>query len=216
MAISTILFDLDGTIVDSKLGIQNAILYALRSLNVSAPNQEILDHFVGPPLTFSFPKYCHLDKESTEEAIRQFRSYYREKGIFESSLFPEVLGTLDVLKCKGYHLYIATSKPQYFAEQILEYLGASPFFDGIIGSNPDGTRLQKIEVITSLLETYHLSKDEVIMIGDTPFDILPANELSIPSVAVLYGAGTEQELKNAHPTFCISHLDELPPLLASM
>lgn len=209
MSLPVLLFDLDGTLVNSKPGILNSVRYALTSLNKPIPEDSILDRFVGPPLTTSFPQYCHLDEKQTWEAIKLFRNYYNEHGIYESSLFPEVADTLSELKCKGYSLYISTSKPDFFAERILKHLKIRDFFDGIVGSKADGTRSNKIEVLQATLEEYSLDKNNTIMIGDTPFDILPSNEIGIQSIAVTYGSGLSNELKEANPTFMISHFHEI-------
>ena len=144
-----ILFDLDGTLTESAEGITNSVIFALDKMGIKETDKEKLKVFVGPPLDESFMKYYGFDKEGAREAIENYRIYYRAKGIFEAPLYENVKETLEQLKKSGKELYVATSKPEVFAKQILEHWEIAHLFTDIAGANLDGSKVNKDEVITS-------------------------------------------------------------------
>ena len=142
-----ILFDLDGTISDPKIGITKSVQYALQKMNIYEPNIDKLDCFIGPPLQVSFAEYYDLDERKTKEAIDFYRERFKEKGMFENKLYEEIPLLLKSLYKQGITLVVATSKPTLFAEQILQYFNIRQFFNLVVGSNLDGTRTSKTEII---------------------------------------------------------------------
>lgn len=216
MPIKTLLFDLDGTLVNSKKGIINSVCFALNKMGYPIPNENILERFIGPPLNDSFSKYCGMDQKQSIEAIKCYREYYSVSGLFECELYPEVLDTLSHLKCKGYSLFIATSKPEVYTKRIADRLGIQSFFDGIVGSELSGERVRKKDVISHLLDSYSLDKTEVVMIGDTPFDILPTHDIGIYSIAVSYGFGLKDELNASNPSSIVSSFSQIPEAIQDL
>ena len=142
-----ILFDLDGTLTDPQQGITNSVAYALRHFGIETEDNSTLNKFIGPPLIYSFVKYSGLTEEQAKYAIKKYREYFGPKGIFENKVYkgiPDVLGTL---KARGEKVILATSKPWIYAEQILEHFDFKKYFDFVSGSEMNGDRNSKAEVI---------------------------------------------------------------------
>lgn len=199
-----VLFDLDGTLTKSEIGIVNAVTYALSKFDVIADNKEELKKFIGPPLTMSFIKYFDFTEEKAKEAVVYCQEYMKDKGIYEAPLYGGIEEMLKKLKQKEKRLFIATSKPEVFATQIIKYLNIENFFDGIVGANLDGTRTDKAEIIASLIDNYAIfDKSKVVMVGDREHDIYGAKRTDIDSVGVLYGYGDMKELVSAGATYII-------------
>jgi len=197
-----ILFDLDGTLTDSKVGIAKSIKYALAKYNIEVENLESLESFVGPPLMESFKEHYSFNDEKSREALEYYREYFSKKGIFENEVYPEIQSLLEKLKMKGKILIVATSKPTIYAEKILKYFNLEGYFDFIVGSNLDGTRSSKSEVISYIISELNI-KDlgKVVMIGDRKHDVIGGTKNHIHTIAVTYGYGSYEELKEAKPTY---------------
>ncbi len=210
----TILFDLDGTLTDPKLGITKSVQYALKHFNIQVTNLSSLTSFIGPPLKDSFMEYYHFDEESALLAIEKYREYFKETGIFENNLYYGMDHLLKQLAERGKTLIVATSKPTVFAKRILEYFNIHDYFAFISGSELDGTRSKKSEVIQYALEQNNINNlSEIIMIGDRKYDIIGAKETGIDSVGVLYGYGDAAEIENAKPTYIAEDINELYQIL---
>lgn len=196
-----ILFDLDGTLTQSGEGITKSVQYALEKLGKPEPDLKKLEVFVGPPLLQQFMKYAGLDEETAVKAVEYYRERYTDVGIFENRPYPGVEEMLEGLKCKGYILAVASSKPERFVHRILDHFHLTGYFQEIVGSEMNGGRTSKAEVIEEALSRLHMSgcRKDVIMVGDKEHDVLGAREAGISCVAVSYGYGTEEELKNAAP-----------------
>lgn len=194
----TLLFDLDGTITDSSEGIINSIVYALEKMNVTITDRAVLKKFVGPPLMDSYKKYFDFTKEEAELGLKLFREYFAEKGIFENRLFDGMAELLADLVKEGYELVLATSKPDVFAEKILEHFNIKQYFTHMSACPMDEANITKIDIIKGALEmTSNKNKDEILMIGDTALDVNGAKICGIDALGVLYGTDTAEELKNA-------------------
>lgn len=204
MSNKVFLFDLDGTIIDSSKGITNAVKYSLNVLGYEIPNQEILNKFIGPPLDDSYSKYFGMLEEEWNEAIKYFKKYYDDKGMYELKIYDDLEELLSKLS-KKYRLYVATSKDEYNANRILKNLKIDKYFEYIAGASLEDGRTKKEDVIKYLLqrEKENLKNNEIIMIGDTKFDIIGANMNNMKSIGVLYGFGTREELENENATFII-------------
>jgi len=193
-SLSAIFFDLDGTLVDSSIGIHNGFTYTFDQLGVPSPDAKTIRGFMGPPLETSFAS-C-LPAYQVETAIQLYRSYYKEKGVYEAQLFPQIKELLTEL-AKQYPLYITTTKNTPTAVDMTSYFGIDRFFDGIYGSSPQA--LHKADVIRQALTTHNLDPETVVIIGDTKFDMIGAQETGIKKLAVTWGFGDEKELMNFQP-----------------
>ena len=193
-SLSAIFFDLDGTLVDSSIGIHNGFTYTFDQLGVPSPDAKTIRGFMGPPLETSFAS-C-LPAYQVERAIQLYRSYYKEKGVYEAQLFPQIKELLTEL-AKQYPLYITTTKNTPTAVDMTSYFGIDRFFDGIYGSSPQA--LHKADVIRQALTTHNLDPETVVIIGDTKFDMIGAQETGIKKLAVTWGFGDDKELMNFQP-----------------
>lgn len=210
-----ILFDLDGTLTDSKLGITKSVQYALKKLNILEEDLTELEKFVGPPLKHSFMKFYSFSEEKSLKAIELFREYFREKGIYENELYSDIVDLLKRLKKDGCTLAISTSKPQVFTEVILDEFSIREYFDVVVGSELDGTRSDKTEIIYYTLELLgNPDLKKVVMIGDREHDIIGAVNNHIDSVGILHGYGGTAELKEAGAAYIVRDTLELSKLLS--
>ena len=196
--IRNILFDLDGTIIDSKEGILNSVCYALEKMGREIPEKKDLMCFIGPPLSYSFATFCGMNEEDTKKAVALYRENYAPRGVFEFSVYPGVENMLKKLSSGGRRLYLATSKPEVFAKQILEKAGLDGYFTAICGSIIPSGRDKKEEVIGYLLENEALALDETVMVGDRSYDIEGAHAMGLVAIGVSYGYGTVKELNRAN------------------
>ena len=204
-----ILFDLDGTLTDPALGITNSVMHALKRFNIPLPPRDELYKFIGPPLAESFEKYYGFS--DGQVAVEVYREYFSTKGLYENELYNGIEELLKLLYENGYRIYLATSKPEIYAKQILEHFNIDKYFTDAVGSLLNGNSVEKGEVIAHLLKKHNIT--DAIMIGDRCFDIAGAKENGIKSIGVLYGYGTEDELKDAD--FIVSSVTELKNLLKS-
>ncbi|MBU9722777.1 MULTISPECIES: HAD family hydrolase [Bacillaceae] len=209
-----ILFDLDGTLSDPKVGITKSVQYALCKMGIEDPDLDKLECFIGPPLQDSFKEYYGFDEEQTQKAIELYRERFVDKGMFENELYPNIPSLLKQLKEQGSTLIVATSKPTIFAEKIMSYFEIKHYFEHVVGSNLDGTRVAKTEIIQYILDKYRDQKrDDFIMIGDRKHDIIGANNTKIASIGVTYGYGTRDELQQTSPTHIVDSVEQLKKLL---
>lgn len=191
-----ILFDLDGTLTDPKEGITRSIAYALEKLNATSLDEQTLESFIGPPLMESFCEVCGFDHDKAEKAIEYYRERFQQVGLYENKVYPGIEALLSELKKKGAKLAVATSKPTIFAEEILNHFNLKQYFDVVVGSNLDGTRSAKNEVIQEALKQLSFPpKEKVVMIGDRKYDMIGAKKEGISSIGVCYGYGSQEELK---------------------
>lgn len=213
--VSTLLLDLDGTLTDSMPGIVKSVRYALNHFHIPVNDLSRLRPFVGPPLKDSFKEYYGFNEEQAAMAVHKYGEYFNKEGIFDNALYK---GTEDFLKScrqKGMTLLLATSKPTHLAEKILEHFQIQSYFSGIYGSNADGTRLHKDEVISYILEQRALSHDQTVMIGDRKHDMIGAKKNNLRAIGVLYGYGDREELEKAGADFLANDFAELEKLLQS-
>jgi phosphoglycolate phosphatase len=214
MGYEYILFDLDGTLTDSAIGITNSVMYALEKYGIVVSDRNELYKFIGPPLWDSFEKYYGFSKEEAKTAVEYFREYYRDKGIFENLVYDGFEDLLKTLKDNNKILIVATSKSEVFAKQILEYFNIAKYFTYIAGSNLDGTRVKKGEVIKYALESCNIiDLSKTIMIGDREHDIIGAKEVGINSIGVLFGYGDRNELEKAGADFIVATVADIGKVL---
>lgn len=192
-----ILFDLDGTITDSQEGIKNSVEYALKYFGLEIPDRKKLDKYIGPPLRQSFMEYAGLTRELSHTAMIKYRDYYGPKGIFENRLYDGIPRLLSELKKAGKTIVLATSKPWIYAEIILEHFNIKQYFDYVAGSELNGVRTNKADVIAFALGKYSIPPGDTVMVGDREHDIKGAKANNLKTIGVLYGFGTKEELVNA-------------------
>ena len=209
-----ILFDLDGTLTDSKPGITRAVAYALSHFGIKTDDLETLTPFIGPPLVDGFMTFCGFDRPKAEKAVEVYREYFSTKGMFENSVIDGVPQMLRTLKEKGKILILATSKLEKYAIQIMEHFGLAGYFDHICGSSLDGSLNDKEKIIEYALNRAGITdKSTAVMIGDRHHDIEGALACGIESVGVLFGYGSAQELEKAGAGYIVNTVNELTNLL---
>lgn len=209
-----ILFDLDGTLTDPKTGITLSVQYALHKMGIQETDPDALTPFIGPPLADSFKEFYHMSDEEALQAIGYYRERFSVTGLYENKVYPGIEELLANLKKQGKKLIVATSKPTKFSIQILEHFALKSFFTAIVGSNLDGTRTRKKEVIEFALAGETIpDRNKVVMIGDRKYDMTGARENKIHGIAVTYGYGSRLELAAADPDYIVSSVAELAGLL---
>lgn len=209
-----VLFDLDGTLTDPGVGITNSVAYALNKYGIEVTDRSELYKFIGPPLQESFEHYYGFSKEKAQEAVAYYREYYREKGIFENLVYEGIEELLKAISNSGKQIIVATSKPEEFAKKILEHFDLAKYFTYIAGSNMDGTRTKKAEVISYALETCNITDySKVVMIGDREHDVIGANKVGVASIGVLFGYGDYAELKAAGASYIVETVEDMYPIL---
>lgn len=213
MSYRNVLFDLDGTLTDPAEGITNSVAHALRRMELYVPPVSELYCYIGPPLAYGFTEFAGIPEERAADAVAYYREYFADRGIFENELYEGVPELLSGLKTAGCGVYLATSKPTVYAKRILEHFGIADHFDGAVGSELDGRRTDKAEVIAHLLELYRLPKENTVMVGDRSFDIIGASSAGIDAVGVSYGYGSREELTEAGASVIVGSPRELRALL---
>ena len=202
-----ILFDLDGTITFSHPGICAGVKLALGKMGVIENDMDNLKRFVGPPLWDSFERFYGFSHEDAVKCVDIYREYYRRQGIFEFDIVPGIDELIKELYNSGKRVFLATSKPQEFAEQIIERIGLKPYFTEIAGSFMDGTRVEKDEVIAYIKDNYDLQSP--IMVGDTIYDVQGAQKNGLKCVFVSYGYGTDLSDLYKNNYYIADSVDEL-------
>ena len=208
-----IFFDLDGTLTDPQEGITNCVRYALEYYGINETDYSKLMRFIGPPLVYSFQEYYGFDKTKALEAVEKYRERFSSIGLFENKVYDGIYELLQTLTDSGHLLVLATSKPRVFAEKIMAKYRLRPYFKMISGSELDGTRNDKNEVIEYAIEKLGCPSDKIIMVGDRKLDILGAKKCGVASCGVRFGYAEENELENAGADYIADTLDELLPIL---
>lgn len=207
------LLDLDGTLTDPGIGITNSVMYALRKYNIEVADRSELYCFIGPPLADSFRKYYGFDEKQADQAVAYYREYFRDRGIFENQVYPEIAEVLCALKDKGVIVALATSKPYEFAVRILEHFNLIRYFDHFGAATMDGRISKKTDVIAHLLAEVGIEdRSEVLMVGDRDQDINGAKANGLHGVGVLWGYGSMEELQGAGADYVIEKPGDLTGL----
>ena len=208
-----VLFDLDGTLTDSKIGITKSVQYALSQFNIREDNLDNLESFIGPPLSESFQKHYGFELRQAQDAVDFYREYFSTSGMYENAVYPGIPDLLADLKSKRKELIVATSKPTIFANQILNTFNLHEYFTIVVGSHLDGTRTSKTEIIAHALSTSGKPKESsAVMVGDREHDVVGAQGNTIDSIAVTYGYGSLLELQRANPTYLAHTVEEVGTL----
>ncbi len=231
-----LLFDLDGTLTDPKEGITASVQYALRSFGINEPDLDRLKLFIGPPLRSSFMEFYGFDEGQAKEAVEKYREWFKPKGIYQNSMYPGIGEMLGKLKEGGKILAVASSKPQIFVEQVLHHFKIDNYFTVIVGSELDGRRDKKEEVVDEALRQLGVKEAQegratlpmedkegvarngpeggkAVMIGDRKFDIAGGKAHGLVTVGAAYGYAEEGELEEAGADYIVHTVEELGRLL---
>jgi phosphoglycolate phosphatase len=210
-----LLFDLDGTLTDSRPGILACIQYALERAGVASPSEQELQRYIGPPLSHSFAQLlaAEVDAPCVAEALASYRERFTVTGMFENAVYDQIPAALDEVARRGARLYVATSKPRIYAERILEHFGLADRFIAVFGSELDGSLSEKSELIEHALRTAGLDPEASVMIGDREHDMIGAVRNHVYPAGVLWGYGSDEELRRAGAKRLLSTPAEIPELL---
>ena len=224
-----VIFDLDGTLIDSRIGIHSSIVHTLKEMGVPAVDQELLSQFIGPPLIDSFQSVCGMSESEAERAVAVYKDYFAVEGIKGFEVYEGVPKMLWLLRASGVRMAIATTKDDVFAREIALNADFMPFLETVIGSDREGTMLRKPELIATALSAlglsvlgpsphtgesrYPSSAPRIVMVGDHALDILGAKTNGIASIAVTYGFGNNEELRDAQPDHVANSVTDLRNLL---
>ena len=227
-----VIFDLDGTLIDSRIGIHSSVVHTLKEMGVPQVDQNLLSQFIGPPLIDSFQSVCGMSEPEAERAVAVYKDFFAVEGIKGFEIYDGVREMLWLLRASGVTMGIATTKDEVFAREIVLNADLLPFFSAIIGSDREGRMLRKPELIAAALSALGVMTPEVadsaesrespndvanepriVMVGDHALDILGAKANGIASIAVTYGFGSDDELRETEPDAEAASVTELRQLL---
>jgi len=213
-ALRSVIFDLDGTLTDSRDGILGCLEGALRAHGI--PWQGSLAWFIGPPAGPSFARLMpNHDEEARQRVLLHYRACYASSGWAENAVYPGIVELLTALRQREIALYVCTSKRSEFALRILDHFALTPFFAGVAGDSGTSTHHDKADLLRDLIREHAIDKASAGMVGDREFDILAARAAGLTAIAVHYGFGSEEELKSAQPDAHCRSVAELAELLLS-
>ena len=221
-----VLFDLDGTLTDPKEGICKSAQYALHKMGIEEPNIDKLEPFIGPSLMYSFTTFYHMTDEDAKKAVEYYRERFSVVGLYENIPYDGIKDVLSDLKDNGIKCAVASAKPQVFVERIMEHFALAEYFEVQVGSELDGRRSEKSEIITEALRQLYFGSEhgeediltderisETVMIGDRFYDVEGAKAVGCDCIAVEYGYAQKNELKKAKPTHIAKDVATLGRLL---
>ncbi len=215
--ITCLLFDLDGTLTNPQEGITKCVQHALHAFNIDETDLEKLIPFIGPPLIQSFMDFYNFSEEQAKKAVAVYRERFGTVGLFENFPYPGIADMLAELKAQGRVLAVASSKPTVYVRRILEKFELAQYFDVIEGSNLDGTRVDKKEVIAEVLaQLGHPPADDLLMIGDRKFDVIGAHEMGFGCVGVRFGFAAPDELEESGAVYIADTVHDLHRYLLSV
>ena len=212
-----VLFDLDGTLTDPKAGITECIRHALRALGRTPPDAEELLWCIGPPLAGNFARLLDTDDPAlVSRAVALYRDRFGTVGLYENALYPDVVQMLAHVRAAGWATFVATSKPHVFAGRIVDHFGLAGLFDGVYGSELDGTRVDKGDLIAHALREQQLRATHTVMVGDREHDVIGARRCGLRVIGVSYGYGSEAELRAHGAEFIAEAPAAIPALLTRL
>jgi phosphoglycolate phosphatase len=211
-----VIFDLDGTLSDSREGIYNAAYFAMDQLHLPPPTTEQLERMIGPPLQQVFEEVFGLTGKQNEKAVGVFRDYYGTKGLFENHLHAGMKELLQELQVAGALMYVATSKYITYARKILQHFSIYDFFNEVAGADYSGYNATKVNLISGILRNNGIhDPDSVVVIGDTHFDLQAASELEIDAIGVTFGFSSPDEIIRCNPEYVATSVHDLRNILLS-
>ena len=200
--IENLLIDLDGTLTNPLEGVGRSLNYAMSQMKIDVDPGETFSWVIGPPIQASIARLMpdHSARER-EEALQHYRKYYGERGAYENELYEGIRDTLKTLRLARFRMYLCTSKALPFARQVIQHFRLEEYFDAIHGSELDGRRKDKAELIEYVLSSHDLSPEHTLMVGDTRYDLIGAKKNNIRSAGVTWGFGEEKDLTEHSPDF---------------
>ena len=209
-----LIFDFDGTVVDTGAGILNSLRYAFLDQGDPVPDLSDLRKFIGPPIYYSFTAFYGVPEARVPDYIKSYRARYREKGKYECAVYPGMAETLQTLRANGVKLGIASSKPESLIYDVMRYVGITDLFDAVTGTPVDDSRhASKTDLIESTMQKLGVAdKRRVLMVGDRLYDLDGAAGAGVDSCGVLFGYGSEAEFRAHNAT----HIIDAPPALLSL
>lgn len=212
-----LLFDLDGTLIDSQPGILNCFRHALEAHDLKVPADEEFLRCIGPPIRDSITQLLEAPTDAlVDSVLAKYRERYTEVGLFECELYPGIETTLRDLQGHGHTLHVATSKAEIYAQRIIEHFGLPPLLASVNGSGLDGSRSNKAELVRHILRSQTIAPEQAVMIGDRSHDMIGAAANGIPSIGALWGYGSGRELMESGATLCARIPGLLPDLIATL
>lgn len=209
-----IIFDLDGTLSDPREGVYNAYHYAAAKLKLKVPDVDILATLIGPPLQKGFADVFGLQGKEIDEAVAAFREYYGDRGLFENTLFEGIKELLEEITQTGTPVYVATSKYEAYAKRVLENFGILRYFKDVAGADYSGYHATKTGLVAGLLLRNGIrNPEEVVVVGDTHYDINAAADLELDSIGVSYGFSSFEQIEKINPDYIAQTVSELRRLL---
>ncbi|OGH12546.1 MAG: hypothetical protein A2857_01165 [Candidatus Levybacteria bacterium RIFCSPHIGHO2_01_FULL_36_15] len=197
-----VVFDLDGTICDTRKGICDCIKYTFKTNGIKEPKDSEILKYIGSPISTIFGNLLITNNISLIlKYVRFFRKKYNQEGLLKTFLFPNVMELLDHLKKSEIKVFLVTNKPKVFTLKILKMFGINQFFDGIYGSSISQIQPNKSRILNKLINDKHLAANETVMVGDRKDDIIAAKNNKIDSVGVTYGYGTISELNSCNADY---------------
>ncbi len=205
-----LLFDLDGTLTDPVVGITRSIQHAMLGLGREPAGESELAQYVGPPLRGTFAALLSTNDECLiSRAIDLYRERFVAVGMFENEVYSGVASGLGQLAADNHRLWVVTSKPQVYAQQIIDHFGLLAWFSGIYGSELDGRNADKADLVREVLENEHMKPGETWMIGDRAQDVRGGRINGTRTAGVLWGYGTEEELRAEEPDMLVESMEDL-------
>jgi phosphoglycolate phosphatase len=193
--VTTVLFDLDGTLTDPRDGITRSIAHALERMGVAPPPLDDLVFAIGPPLRASLARLLGTDSQpAVEQALAHYRERFADVGLFENRPYDGIADTLDALARRGARLMVATSKPEVYARRIVEHFALHAHFDAVHGCELDGTREDKRDLIAHMIARHRFEPSQAVMVGDRGVDMRAARHHGLAALGALWGYGTRDEL----------------------
>ena len=210
MRYQTVVFDFDGTVADTAQGIFESVQYALQKMALPAASEQTLRRFIGPPLPFSFREYIGLSETDAQQAVLFYRENYGTQGKFKLVFYDGIPELLRTLRASGVKTCLASAKPDRFIQQILKHFHAEDWFDCAEGMPMQEQSADKSGIIRDVVQKAGAAlNDQVLMVGDTKFDILGAKELGIAGLGVLYGYGSAEELQESGADYIVREPHEI-------
>ena len=211
---TTLLFDLDGTLTDSGLGIMRCAQYALDHFGIHVDDTSTLRCFVGPPLEDSFIDFYGFSAEQAEEAVSVYRERYFTTGVYENEVYPGTVEALTELQRRGYRMGIGSSKNMPMVREVLRYFDLAHFFDFAAARDEAGTLHSKADVLRHAIESYSLDRTKTLMIGDRYHDIEGAHAVGLSAAGILWGGyGTREEMEQYGAEYIVETWQDLLKVL---
>ncbi len=213
-----VLFDLDGTISESALGVRKSLEHAIEEFGKPIPNLDDYSLYIGPPLLDTFLNLCHFTEQEAKEGVEVYRKFYDEHGKYMNKLYDGLKDVFVKLRDEGVKIAVCTSKFEAFAKEIIELLGVADCFDAICGSTLDGSRKDKKDLIPYAIEAlggdFETERKNIVMIGDTYFDARGAKMCEVDFIGVKYGYGVVEYMeKEGAKLFAEKAIDLIPMLI---